>query len=183
MQPWKTRSRTPVLDRGKWLQVEDHTVELPDGRTIEGWPWVIIPDYINVVAVTPEGKFVCFRQVKYAVAETSLSVVGGYIEPGEPPLDAAIRELREEAGYVSENWISLGSYAVDANRGCGTANFFLALDATYAGHITSDDLEEQELLLLTESELDDAIANGEFKILAWAAIVAMAKVWLVKKKQ
>jgi hypothetical protein len=40
MRTWKTLSRQTVLDRGKFLRVEDHTVELTNGRIIEQWPWL-----------------------------------------------------------------------------------------------------------------------------------------------
>ena len=40
--------------------------------------------------------------------------------------------------------------------------------------IDSDDLEEQEILLLSREELETALAQGKFKILAWAAAVAFA---------
>ncbi|NTU63361.1 MAG: NUDIX domain-containing protein, partial [Chloroflexi bacterium] len=99
MDSWKTLSRETVLDRGKFLRVEDHTVQLPDGRVIEQWPWVISPDFINVVAVTEAGEFLCFQQVKYAIEGEALATIGGYLEPGEEPLAAAQRELLEETGY------------------------------------------------------------------------------------
>ena len=85
MQPWKTLARHTVLNYGKFLTVENHTVELPDGRVISDWPWVITPDYVNILAVTEDGQFLCFRQTKYAVGGTSLAPVGGYLEPGEDP--------------------------------------------------------------------------------------------------
>jgi len=43
MQPWKTRSHEKVLDYGRFLVVEKHTIELPDGRTLSDWPWLITP--------------------------------------------------------------------------------------------------------------------------------------------
>jgi hypothetical protein len=52
MLPWKTRSRRTILDEKPWLVVEHHEVELPDGRVIPDWPWVITPDYVNAIAVT-----------------------------------------------------------------------------------------------------------------------------------
>lgn len=174
MKTWKTLSRTPVLHTGKFLSLEMHAVELPDGRVIEDWPWVITPDYVNVAAVTPEGTFLAFRQVKYGVEGTSLAAVGGYIEPGEDPLTAAQRELREETGYAAEQWEALGTYRVDANRGAGMAHFFLARQAQPVARRDADDLEEQELLLLTRAEIKLALDQGEFKVLAWAAIMALA---------
>jgi ADP-ribose pyrophosphatase len=174
MDSWKTLSRETVLDRGKFLRVEDHTVELPDGRIIEQWPWVISPDFINVAAVTDAGEFLCFRQVKYAVEGEALATVGGYLEPGEEPRAAAQRELLEETGYEADEWIELGQYRVDANRGAGTAHFFLALRAHRIAERDADDLEEQHLLLLTRTEIEAALNAGQFKALPWAAIVALA---------
>ncbi len=174
MDSWKTLARETVLDRGKFLRVEDHTVQLPDGRVIEQWPWVISPDFINVVAVTEAGEFLCFRQVKYAVEGEVLATVGGYLEPGEEPLAAAQRELLEETGYEASEWITLGQYRVDANRGAGTAHFFLARGAHRVTERNADDLEEQHLQLLTRAELEAALDAGQLKALPWAAIVALA---------
>ena len=176
---WKTLSREKALQNGKWLTVENHTVELPDGRRISEWPWVITPDYINVVVVTKDGRFVCFRQNKYAVKDgLTLSIVGGYIEPGEDPLLAAQRELREETGYSSSKWTFLGKYAVDANRGCGTGFFYLAEQAEFEEKAESDDLEELEMIFLSKAEVQAALKNGEFKVLGWVACVALALQYL-----
>jgi ADP-ribose pyrophosphatase len=159
-----------VLSKPPFLAVEYHRVALPDGRVIDDWPWVITPGYINVVALTVNGEFVLFRQTKYAVEGTSLAPVGGYLEPGEEPLAAAQRELREEAGYEAADWEPLGSFAVDGNRGAGRAYLFLARNCTPVGRSPSDDLETQELLLLSQAEVEQALVAGEFKVLAWAAM-------------
>jgi ADP-ribose pyrophosphatase len=180
METWKTLSRSTLLDTGRFLKVENHVVQLPDGRIIENWPWVIIPDYVNVVAVKPNQDFICFRQVKYAVEGTSLAVVGGIIDPGETPLEAAKRELKEESGYVSDQWIFLGEYGADANRGAGTGSLFLALDAQKVCDPHSDDLEEQELVCLSLDEIRAALRAGEFKVLSWTAAVALALVFWSK---
>lgn len=174
MQTWKTLSRQTVLDRGKFLRVEDHMVELPDGRIIEQWPWLITPDYINVVAVTDDDKFLCFRQMKYAIDGLSLAPIGGYIEPNEEPLNAAKRELLEETGYEAGEWIDLGHYRIDPNRGVGTGYSYLAHHARRVADPIADDLEEQELLWLSRSEVEAALDAGEFKVLAWALNVALA---------
>jgi len=174
MQSWKTLARQSLLNHGKFLQVEAHTVQLPDGRIITDWPWVITPDYINVVAITEEGRFLCFRQTKYSVDGTSLAPVGGYIEPGEDPLETAKRELHEETGYAAAEWLALGRYPVAGNRGAGVAYPFLARGARLVAPTHADDLEEQELLLLTRAEVEAALNAGEFKLLPWALAVALA---------
>jgi ADP-ribose pyrophosphatase len=174
MESWKTLSRRIILDHSKYLVVEEHAVELPDGQVIHDWPWVITPDFVNVVAVTQDGLFVCFRQTKYGIEGTSLAPVGGFLEPGEVPLEAAQRELLEETGYEAAEWTALGRYRVDANRGAGMAYFFLARQAHRVSESDSDDLEEQELLLLTRNQVQAALAAGDFKVLPWATIVSLA---------
>jgi ADP-ribose pyrophosphatase len=178
MQTWKTLSKTSLLSFGKWLTVESHTIELPDGQVIRDWPWVIAPDYVNVLAITPEGKMLLFRQVKYAVEGESLAPVGGYMEPGEDPLEAVQRELLEETGYEAEDWRFLGHYRVDANRGAGSGYMYLALGARQVAERNADDLEEQHLLLLDRAEVARALQAGEIKVLAWAANVALALLYL-----
>jgi ADP-ribose pyrophosphatase len=174
LHAWKTLSRSVLLDYSKYLVVERHTVQLPDGQVIEDWPWVITPDYACVVAVTPEGKYLCFRQVKYAIEGTTLAPAGGYLEPAEEPLAAAKRELYEETGYRASEWIDLGHYAVDSNRGAGTAYLYLALGARRVTEPDADDLEEQELLLLSRAEMEAALDAGAFKAVGWTAGVALA---------
>lgn len=174
MKNWKTLSRQTILDKGKYLRIENHIIELPDGRIVEDWPWVITPDFANVLAITPEGKYLVFRQTKYSLDGPSLAPVGGYIEPGEDPLAAAKRELLEETGYASGHWTPLGSFPVDGNRGAGAAHYFLAEDAQEVAEIDADDLEEQELLLFSRDEVEQALKAGEFKLLPWMGIVALA---------
>lgn len=175
MKTWKTLKRTMLLNLGWRLRVEQHEVELHNGSTIDDWSWVITPPYANVIAVTEAGEFIAFRQTKYSVGYT-LAPVGGHIEPDEEPLAAAMRELHEETGYAApaENWHFLGTYAVDANRGCGTASLYLATGAYRISEISSDDLEEQELILMTEAEVRTALADGAFKVLPWATAFALA---------
>ena len=174
MKTWTTLAKRKVLDYGKFLQVEVHQVDFGNGTVIDDWPWLITPDFVNVVAITPEGQFVCFRQGKYAIEGISIGPVGGFVEEGDTPQESAVRELREETGYASDDWTFLGSFVVDSNRGAGTAHFYLARNATFAGHVESDDLEPQELILLSREELEAAVDNGDVKPLPWVSAFALA---------
>lgn len=174
MEPWKTLKRETVLELSKFLSVELHEIVLPDGQAIDDWPWLVSPDFVNAAVITRDGAYLCFQQTKYAVKGTTLAPVGGYIEPGEEPLDAAKRELLEETGYVAEHWEHLGEFAVDGNRGNGIAHFFLARDAHQVTEADADDLEEQVLLRLTRAEAEAAVARGAFKVLPWQTVMAMA---------
>jgi ADP-ribose pyrophosphatase len=174
LRVWQTVSRKIILQHSKFLTMESHTVRLPDGRIIDDWPWLIIPSAAIVLAATPENQFLCFRQTKYAIKGTSLAPVGGMLEPGETPILAAKRELLEEMGCQASEWVHLGSPVMDPNRGIATMHLFLALNARKVAEPDSDDLEDQELLSLGRLEIEKALQAGEFKVLAWSAVVALA---------
>jgi ADP-ribose pyrophosphatase len=129
---------------------------------------------VNVIAVTEDGLFLCFRQVKYGVEGTTLAPVGGFLAPGEEPLEAGRRELLEETGYEAAEWIDLGTYRVDPNRGIAMAHLFLARGAHRVAEPHSDDLEEQQLLHLTRAEVERGLAAGDVKVLAWTAAFLLA---------
>jgi len=174
MESWKTIKREPILDLSPFLKIEQHTVGLPDGQVIDKWPWIITPDFANIAVITTEGEYLVFRQTKYSVKGTTLAPVGGYIEPGEEPLAAAKRELLEETGFAAEHWENLGEFSVDGNRGNGIAHFFLAREAHPVAEKDADDLEEQELLMLSRAEVEAAVARGAFKVLPWQTVMALA---------
>ena len=175
MKLWKTLSRKTVFEKEPWLRLEEHQIELPNGRVLDEWVWIDTPDFVIVVAVDEQERFLVFEQTKYASPGITLAPVGGYIQPGEAPLDAAKRELLEEMGCRSDNWIDLGCFATDANRGNGKGYYFLAKNAQKVDQTAvSDDLEEQELLILSASELQEALDRTRVKIITWQAAFAMA---------
>jgi ADP-ribose pyrophosphatase len=174
MKNIKTLSKKLILDNGKFLKVEIHEVEFPNGTVINDWSWVISPDFISVTAITSEGKFLLLKQQKYAFEGFSIAPVGGYIEPNEDPLAAAKRELFEETGFEASEWISFGSFYADSNKGCGKGHLFLAKNAVKTGEPTEIDMEEPEIVFLNENEVKDVLKNGDVKVLPWAACLLFA---------
>lgn len=174
MRPWKTTGRYTILEHSKFLSVENHIVELPDGMIIDDWAWVITPDFVNIIALTDENMVLCFRQFKYAVDGLTLAPIGGHLEVGEDPFESAQRELLEETGYQAAEWEFLGNFRAMANRGGGMGYSYLARGAQKVTTPNSDDLEDQELLLLDIDELEQALIQGEFKVFSWTATVALA---------
>ena len=66
-------------------------------------------DWVNVVAVTPDGRMVLVEQYRFGSEELSLEVPGGLMDLGENPIETAERELREETGFVGRRYRLLGS--------------------------------------------------------------------------
>jgi len=178
LKSWKTLSRTTILDHSIFLRVENHIIQLPDGRILEKWPWVIARDFVNVIPVTEDGRLLVFRQGKYGYKGTSIAPVGGYLEPGESPLEGARRELLEELGYEAGEMIALNTTLMAPNLGFSTGNPFIARKLRFVGSSESDDLEEQEPLEISVDELEAALLDGSIKVTSWYASFANALLWL-----
>ena len=67
------------------------------------------PDWVNVVALTPDHHLVLVRQFRYGTSDFSLEIPGGVIDAGEDAVEAGVRELREESGYVGTSAHLLGT--------------------------------------------------------------------------
>ncbi|HUG13374.1 MAG TPA: NUDIX hydrolase [Thermomicrobiales bacterium] len=152
-------------------------VELPEGRVVDEYPWIRTRDFAMAVAMTPEGRVVLERSYKHGPRRVALSVPAGYIEVGERSEQTARRELREETGYTSDDWQSLGEFTVDGNYGVCAAYIFLASDArrtVEAGGFGHDDLEPIEVLTLPLDDALAAITRGEIAQLSSAAALGLA---------
>lgn len=119
------------------------------------------PDWANVIAVTEDGRVVTVRQFRFGSAEVTLEIPGGVVDPGETPLHAAQRELREESGYVAERWTALGSIHPNPAFQRNRMHAFLAEGARHAGAQALDPMEDIEVGLRPLADFDGLIASGE----------------------
>lgn len=174
---WRVLSQSLVFDGHPWLEVWTEDVLLPDGRQVDAFYRLAMPDYAVVVALKA-GKVAVQRHYKHGARKVGLHLPAGYIELEETPLVAAKRELLEEAGLVAERWVSLGRYVVDGNRGAGAAHIFIAHDVTHEQAPASHDLEAITLDFLTLDDLVAAVRNGAVPQLAMAAAIGLAVVEL-----
>lgn len=184
-QYWKEgfTQKATTLYESKFSRFQLHQVQLEDGKTvIDDWMWYDEGDNINVLVENAIGDYLIFQQTKYGLEGTSYAVVGGLIEPGEKPLHAAQRELKEELGMESLQWKKLGSFRAAANRGGGTTFTFLAkkahpidgLEIRSEALLAEGEEEKQQLKELSRKELMTALMEGKFQEIKWTATVALA---------
>lgn len=174
MKPWKVLERTSVYRADPWFAVERQKVQLPDGRIVADYHRITLPDCAGVVAQVEDGRYLAQRQYRHGPGRVTLTLPGGALNAGESPLDGVQRELREETGYEAQEWKALGSYAMNANYGCGTLHLFLATGAQRTAVPNNEDLEDSELVLLTRDELRASVRNGETAVLAAVAAILLA---------
>jgi ADP-ribose pyrophosphatase len=95
-----------VLD-GNLLKVHRDPVRLPDGTHGER-EYIRHPGAVAIVALFDDGKLLLERQFRYPNRREFIEIPAGKLEPGEPPLATAKRELLEETGYVAAEWARIG---------------------------------------------------------------------------
>jgi ADP-ribose pyrophosphatase len=93
--------------RGNLLEVRRDQIRLPSGAPAER-EYIVHPGAVMVVPLLDDGRVVIERQWRYPLARVMIEFPAGKIDPGEPPLQCAIRELIEETGYRATEWARAG---------------------------------------------------------------------------
>jgi len=155
---WRTLRRGDELDL-TILRIREDLMADPLGRE---HPRVIIsaPDWVHVLALTPEGQAVLVRQFRAGIDEDTLEFPGGMVDPGETPDAAAARELEEETGYRAATWRYLGSFYTAPGFTSELMHLYLAtgLSPAHEGRLGPD---EDERLELEAVPFDEAIAMAD----------------------
>ena len=102
----KTLSSKTVYN-GRIFDITKDEIELSDGLTREREN-IHHPGGVVICAQKENGNILFVKQYRYAVKSVQTELPAGRLEKGEDPLFAAKRELREETGYLAQNWDSLG---------------------------------------------------------------------------
>lgn len=118
-------------------------------------------DWVNVIAVTNDSRVVMVRQFRHGTESITLEIPGGLVEPGEDPLDAGVRELREESGWAAERWVHIGAVHPNPaiqNNACHT---ILGVNARRVGEATPDDGEALRTVMVDLAEVPQLILRGD----------------------
>jgi len=174
LRPWKTVETRDVFSAMPWLKVSVERIELPDGRAVDDFYKVYMPDSILVFARTGDGRSVVERAYRHGIGKVSLVFPTGGIGEGGEPLETAKRELLEETGYAAERWRAMGSFVANGNQGCGRIHQFQAEGARKVKEPDGNDLEQIQVVLMTDEELVQALAQGEIVALSSVAAVGLA---------
>ena len=92
---------------GKLLKVHRDVVRLPDGS--EGArEYIRHPGAVAIVALFDDDRVLLERQYRYPQGREFIEIPAGKLEPNEPHLETAKRELLEETGFSAAEWQRLG---------------------------------------------------------------------------
>jgi len=104
--PWKTLD-SKIVYQTPWMTVREDKVIQPNG-TSGIYGYLDLKIATGVVALTENSEVYLVGQYRYPTRNYSWEVIEGGTEKGETPLEAAKRELKEEAGLEATDWIQLG---------------------------------------------------------------------------
>ena len=126
--PWRIERHVPKYANEFIELVEDH-VTRPDGRP-GTYATVTLKSGVAALAVDADQRVYLARQFRYAAGRETTEVPSGGLEPGEEPLVAAQRELREELGIEAAAWTSLGRLELEGSIVRCSVDLFLARTLT-----------------------------------------------------
>jgi 16S rRNA (guanine(527)-N(7))-methyltransferase RsmG len=174
--PWETLGREEMVKTPVFGVARMHR-RSPDGTEAKFFV-AEMPDWVNVVAITPEEKIVLIRQYRQGTDSITLEIPGGVVDEGESYLETGIRELREETGYEADEYHQIGvvepNPALQDNK-CATV---VAIGARPTAATNFDEHEEIEVVLASLEEAYDLVMRGEITHALVVAALFHYRAWV-----
>lgn len=154
----KVVSSKEVL-RNKLFAVVDEVAEDSSGFTIHR---AIIrhPGSAVMMAVDERDRVLLVKQFRLPAERDLWELPAGRVDPGETPLQAAKRELREETGYSAKLWTKLITFWASPGYVDEKMNLFLATGLKEGAQEPMED-ERIEMRWFTRKELRELVAAGK----------------------
>ncbi|HHU55437.1 MAG TPA: NUDIX hydrolase [Acholeplasmataceae bacterium] len=143
--------KSEYVFEGKIIKVRRDIVTLPNNK--EGVREVVEHSGSCAILAIDGDEIIFVRQFRYPYGEELLEVPAGKIDKNEKPIEAAIRELREETGAVCENIFSLGKIYPSP----GFCNEVIFLFYTNKFTIGESSLDKDEFIKIKKIKFDDAL--------------------------
>jgi 8-oxo-dGTP pyrophosphatase MutT (NUDIX family) len=173
LNSWQTIRSEPGPDLKLFKVRYDH-VQNPRNQAEMKAVVLETPDWVDVIAVTPESKIVFIDQYRFGAGSITTEIPAGALNPGESPQEAAIRELEEETGYVASQWEYLGWVQPNPAFQDNRCHQFLAKNAKRTG---SPKLDRGESIAVRELAIEDIVREvKEGKIRNTLALLALSRV-------
>jgi 8-oxo-dGTP pyrophosphatase MutT (NUDIX family) len=163
IRPWlKTGSRAEGDFRVFRLRTDLKT----SPRTGATHEFVVLecPDWVNVIALTPDSQLVMLEQYRHGTDTVELEIPGGVMDPHErSPVDTGVRELREETGFEGEKARVLGTVFANPAILTNTCHTILIENCVAQHPVQWDSGEDLLTRLVPVDEVLDLVAAGKIR--------------------
>jgi ADP-ribose pyrophosphatase len=164
-----------IIDSEKKVYSNEYIELYEDLLSINGIKKVYIrgkrKNYSTVVPFLSDNEILIIKSYRHLVDSVQFEIPSGYIEDGETPMDAAIREFNEETGYNTNNILFVGEYTLDYSMFEQKGYIYAAYDLVKNNEQDLGIMEYIKIDKLTINQLKEMLLNG--KILNAASIVAL----------
>lgn len=137
---------------------------------------------VMIVPMIDDQRFLLVREYAAGVHEYQLGFPKGLIDPGESPIEAANRELKEEVGFGANNLHKLHTVTMAPTFFNAQMHIFLATDL-YPEKLEGDEPEPLELVEWSFDEIDSLLAREEFSEARSIAALFLAQKELLVQKE
>lgn len=162
MNRWKTLKSEYIIKR-PWLTARRDVVQLPNGEINDEFYVLEYPDWINVIAITPDDHFVFVRQYRYALDLDSVELCAGVIEPNETPEEGARRELLEETGFGGGEWQEFMTIGQNPSTCNNLTHCFIATGVEKIQDQHLDRTEDIDVVLLSREQVLEMLNSDTLK--------------------
>jgi ADP-ribose pyrophosphatase len=164
-------SRMPI---SPWMEVVTREVQSPGRSSVETYYAIAQPDYVVILALTPDGRVLLVEQFRPAIERMSLELPAGLVDPNEDALATAARELLEETGYPARSIELLGKGATCSSRISNTTHaFFIRTGEREPGFVEEPGVRVRAV---TTTELRSLVIIGELSEQTHLGALALAQV-------
>lgn len=166
---WKILSSKKKY-RSHYLTVYEDTMDLAGRKKLYIHADRI--DYSTIVPFADDGSILTIKSYRHLVDSYQIEAPSGYIDPGETPRQAAIRELAEETGYTAKRVVKVGLYTLDYTLFRQRGHVFAAYGLEKTGTQKLSRMEKiSKIEFLKQKKVEELLLSG--KILNAASIVAL----------
>lgn len=136
------------------------------------------PEWVCIAAITQDKRIVTVRQYRFGVAHFTTELPSGLVHRGEPHREAAERELLEETGYTSSDWVYLGWVEPNPAYQNNRLHQWLARDARQTQATQLDEGEDIRVETLLPREIHQYIRDGRLRhSLALLSVARIMPLW------
>ncbi|MBI5274680.1 MAG: NUDIX hydrolase [Chlamydiales bacterium] len=130
--------QSKLVHQGSMISLMKDTLITADGKKTHTYDIIRHPGGVVILPINAKGEILFVAQYRYPVNDVILELPAGCIDPGEDPLMAAKRELREETGFQSNHIHFVCDYLMAPGYTDERLHLFLAQDLSYAPLIAED---------------------------------------------
>lgn len=160
MKPWRLLNREQIVNT-PWIRVYKDTVRTGSGMVIEGYYTINQSSTAMVLPITKKDQIVLICEYRHGCRDYVWQLPAGKIDDSETALQAAKRELLEEAGYEADSWELLASWYISSPRMPDKQFIFIAKNAH---KVKEPDLAEEITLKVVDwEEAMRMVLAGEIK--------------------